>query len=175
MSDAKQLLERYCRNGDRPAFNSFYRQQADRLWRYLRVRGCSEGSAYDLVSEAFLKFIQVVCKDLRAPVALLYRIAINLQIDDYRRRKASPVDYDNDVAAVEPAAASTDDDLQSYVRSLIKTLPEPEQNLLLLRYWIGLTHKEIATSLDIPEGTIRRQCAEALQKLKQRWQEDDNE
>jgi RNA polymerase sigma factor (sigma-70 family) len=175
MSDAKQLLERYCRNGDRLAFNSFYRQQADRLWRYLRLRGCSEDSAYDLVSDAFLKFIQIVCKDLRAPVALLYRIAINLQIDDYRRRKVTPVDYDNDAAAVEPAAIDADVDLQSHVRSLIKTLPETEQNLLLLRYWIGLTHKEIAVSLEIPEGTIRRQCAEALQKLKHRWQEDGHE
>ncbi|MEX2353032.1 MAG: RNA polymerase sigma factor [Gammaproteobacteria bacterium] len=173
--DAKQLLEHYCRNGDRTAFNTFYRQQADRLWRYLRVRGCSEDSAYDLVSEAFLKFIQVVCKDLRAPLALLYRIAINLQIDDFRRRKVSPVDYDNDAVTTEPVVVEDNAGLQSYVRSLIKTLPETEQNLLLLRYWIGLTHKEIAISLDIPEGTIRRQCAEALQKLKHRWQEQDNE
>ncbi|MBM2830068.1 MAG: polymerase sigma factor RpoE, partial [Gammaproteobacteria bacterium] len=94
---ARQLLERYCRQSDNSAFNSFYRSQAGRLWRFLRARGCSEDGAYDLLAEAFLKFIQVVCNDLRAPVALLYRIAINLHIDSYRHDKASPVTTDNDI------------------------------------------------------------------------------
>jgi RNA polymerase sigma-70 factor (ECF subfamily) len=173
MSDSKQLLENYCRKSDLSAFNTFYRQQVDRLWRYLRARGCSDEDAYDLVSESFLKFIQVVCKELRAPVALLYRIAINLRIDSYRRGRASPLEPGHqesmDQYPADPAAAA---DLQAYVRGLIKNLPDHEQNLLLLRYWIGLTHKEIAVGLEIPEGTVRRQCAEALNKLKQRWQEE---
>ncbi len=174
MSEARSLLKRYCDDGDRSAFNIFYRQHADRLWRFLRARGCSEEDAYDLLAEAFLKFIQVVCKDPRYPVALLYRIAINLHIDEYRRSRASPVDYADEqvdrYSSETPAA-----DIQSHVRALVKTLPEREQNLLLLRYWTGLTHKEIAASLEIPEGTVRRQCAQALQELKRRWQEDENE
>ena len=172
MFDAKQLLERYCRKSDQSAFNTFYRQQADRLWRFLRARGCAEDSAYDLLSETFLKFIQVVCKDLRSPVALLYRIAINLHIDTYRRQQASPVEYNNEPAGQNSGSPADTSDIQIYVRSLIKNLPESEQNLLLLRYWIGLTHKEIALNLDIPEGTVRRQCAEALKKLKSRWQRE---
>lgn len=174
MPDPRQLLESYCHKSDQSAFNAFYRQQADRLWRFLRARGCSDDNAYDLLAESFLKFIQVVCNDLRAPVALLYRIAVNLHIDHYRRSRASPVDYDNDPA--EPAFEPTDPaDIQAYVRSLIRTLPETEQNLLLLRYWIGLTHKEIAIGLEIPEGTVRRQCVEAMNKLKQHWREKNGE
>lgn len=175
MSDPKQLLERYCRSSDQSAFNIFYRQQADRLWRFLRARGSTDDTAYDLLSESFLKFIQVVCKDLQYPVALLYRIAINLQIDDHRRRQVSPVDYDNEADAQTPNDTIEASNIQSWVRSLIKTLPESEQNLLLLRYWIGLTHKEIAINLEMPEGTVRRQCAGALQKLKQRWLESGGE
>lgn len=170
MSDDRKLLESYCRKSDQSAFNTFYRQQANRLWRFLRARGCSDDTAYDLLSETFLKFIQVVCKDLRYPVALLYRIAINLQIDDHRRHRITPVSYDNQADIPDPASPIEAIDIQSYVRALIKNLPGTEQNLLLLRYWIGLTHKEIAAELDIPEGTVRRQCAEALQTLKQKWQ-----
>jgi len=175
MSDARQLLERYCRKSDQSAFNTFYRQQADRLWRFLRARGSTEDTAYDLLSETFLKFIQVVCKDLSYPVALLYRIAVNLQIDDHRRRQISPVVYDNDADSQDPENRIETSDIQAHVRTLIKTLPENEQDLLLLRYWIGLTHKEIALNLGIPEGTVRRQCAEALKKLKARWLETGNE
>ena len=39
----------------------------------------------------------------------------------------------------------------------MERLPEREQNLLLLRYWIGLSHQEVAQALDLPEGTVRRQ------------------
>src|SRR3990172_6952187 len=93
---ARQLLERYCKNSDNKAFAVFYRSQAGKLWQFLRARGCSGDTAYDLLAEAFLKFLQVVCRDMRAPVALLYRIAINLHIDSYRRDQASPVSTDGE-------------------------------------------------------------------------------
>ena len=175
MDQARQLLRKYCRRGDTAAFNSFYRSQADRLWRFLRARGCNEQDAYDLLGEAFLRFIQVVCRDLRAPVALLYRIAINLQIDHYRRQQASPLVSDMPEPPPGPAEPAAARERREFVRALLKTLPEGEQNLLLMRYWIGLTHKEIAGVLQLPAGTVRRQCAQAMKKLKQRWQEEDRE
>ncbi|OGT32340.1 MAG: hypothetical protein A2W28_05665 [Gammaproteobacteria bacterium RBG_16_51_14] len=172
---ARQLLERYCKNSDHKAFAVFYRSQAGKLWQFLRARGCNEDVAYDLLAESFLKFLQVVCRDLRAPVALLYRIAINLHIDSYRRDKASPVISDGDLVNQYAGEAIADQDEHEYVQSLIKNLPQDEQNLLFLRYWTGLTHKEIAGILDMPEGTIRRQCAAIIKKLRQRWQEEGND
>ncbi len=172
MSDPRLLLERYCRNSDQSAFSTFYRQHADRLWHFLRACGSSEDGAYDFLSETFVKFIQVVCKDLQFLVALLYRIAINLQIDEHRRRQASPVIYDNQADAEMAENLIQAADIQTWTRILVKTLPETAQNLLLLRYWIGLTHKEIAIHLGIPEGTVRRQCADAIIKLKQYWHDE---
>lgn len=168
MSDPRELIERYCRDGDAAAFRAFYRAQASRLWRFLLARGCDHDSAYDLLSETFLKFIQAVCRDPRSPVALLYRIAINLHIDSYRRRQASPIDASVPTQEAEAMAGSEPDEHQ-YIRELLQDSPESEQNLLLMRYWIGLTHKEIAQALDMPEGTVRRQCAETLSKLRERW------
>ena len=75
--------------------------------------------------------------------------------------------------AAEPAVADGGDD-REYLRALMKTLSEYEQNLLLLRYWIGLTHKELADVVEKPEGTVRRQCAQALHALKQRWWEEEH-
>lgn len=168
----KQLLEYYCKDADKNAFSRFYRSESSRLWQFLKNRGCTDDGAYDLLSEAFLKFIQVVCKDLRSPVSLLYRIAINLHIDSYRRDKASPIDpvaIDIEQQADEELSYQNQ---QDYIDDLIKSLPQDEQNLLFIRYRVGLTHKEIAAMLELPEGTIRRQCATILNKLKQKWQED---
>lgn len=173
MSDEpRELVQRYCRDGDREAFGRFYRQQADRLWRFLRARGCAAEPAYDLVAESFTRLLQSVCRDPSAPVALLYRIAINLHIDLFRRERASPLVPDHDAAAARVAAPEDAVDEREYVRALLAGLPESEQNLLLLRYWIGLTHREIAEMLELPEGTVRRQAAEALGRLRARWAED---
>ena len=172
MTDPKQLIERYCRQGDQSAFSAFYRQQADRLWRFLVARGCHADGAYDLLSEVFLKFIQAVCKDPRFPVALLYRIAVNAHIDRHRRQVASPVVFDSEQATdmADPQVRNPDD--HDYVKTLMDSLPQDEQNLLLMRYWIGLTHKEVANITGMPEGTVRRQTAAAIKKLRQRWGEE---
>ncbi len=171
-NSSKQLLEHYCKDADNTAFSKFYRTESPRLWQFLRNRGCSEDGAYDLLSETFLKFIQVVCKDLRAPVALLYRIAINNHIDSYRRDKASPIDQVG-IDVEQQADQKTEyNSQQLYLENLLKNLPQDEQNLLFMRYRVGLTHKEIANMMDIPEGTLRRQCATILNKLKQQWQDD---
>jgi RNA polymerase sigma-70 factor (ECF subfamily) len=59
------------------------------------------------------------------------------------------------------------------LRELLARLPENEQILLLLRYWIGLSHREVAQALDMPEGTVRRQSAELIAKLREYWSEDE--
>ena len=170
MFDPVELIQTFCRNKDQAAFQRFYRSQSNRLWRFLCARGADVELAYDLLSESFLKFSRTVCKDPRAPVAFLYRIAINLQIDSYRRQQARPEDSNTDLAEASPDMDMPADE-REWVRRLIKKLPENEQNLLLLRYWIGLTHREIAEVTGQPEGTVRRQAATSLKKLRQLWQE----
>lgn len=162
-----ELIQRYCKSGDTGAFAAFYRSQSKRLWRFLVARGCDGEAAYDICSEAFLRFSQTVCKDPASPEAFLFRIALNLYIDQLRRQRIAPVSYlaDEDLPDV-----IADDDPEQHlhnrqVRALVGTLESTEQNLLLMRYWLGMTHKEVAQSLEMPEGTVRRRCSEALHKL----------
>lgn len=170
--EPKDQILAWCREGDPDAFRRFYRAQAARLWKFLIARGCDREAAYDLLAEAFLRFTQTVCRDPRAPVALLYRIAVNLRIDAHRREKAAATDAVENPD--ELSAGPTEPDDHAHVRALVKSLPESEQNLLLLRYWIGLSHKEVAQALGLPEGTVRRRCAEALGKIRSRWEESED-
>ncbi len=173
MTDSKAQILLWCREGDQEAFRRFYRAQAPKLWKFLVARGCPSDEAYDLLAEAFLRFIQTVCRDPRAPVALLYRIAINLRIDSYRRAKAAVAEPVENLDELPVLLPEEPDDYRQ-IRRLVTNLPESEQNLLLLRYWIGFSHKEVAEALGLPEGTVRRQCAEALHKLRERWDEDES-
>jgi RNA polymerase sigma-70 factor (ECF subfamily) len=171
MRDPADLIRLYCRDGDAGAFREFYRSQSPRLWKFLVARGCLPEDAYDLVSETFIRFVQTVCRDPRAPRAFLYRIATNLRIDALRRDRARPTE-----PLLEETADETDGpagEEAAYLRELLARLPENEQILLLLRYWIGLSHREVAQALDMPEGTVRRQSAELIAKLREYWSEDE--
>ncbi len=164
MTEPAALIQRYCQQQDQAAFRHFYDTEAPRLWKFLIARGADENHAYDLLGEAFERFLKTVCKQPSAPKALLYRIAINLQIDQYRRQQHRQHDSLDEQHVADPGMAAAD---QAEIRDLLKNLPENEQNLLLMRYWIGLSHREIAAITDQPEGTVRRQAAACLQKLRQ--------
>jgi len=171
--DSSDQIRAWCQTGDAAAFRQFYREQAPKLWKFLIARGSDRETAYDLLAEAFLRFMQTVCRDPRAPVALLYRIAINLRIDVHRRETVAATDAVENLDEL-PVAAPAEPDDHAHVRALVKTLPESEQNLLLLRYWTGLSHKEVAQAVGIPEGTVRRRCAEVLSRIRDRWDEAEN-
>ena len=173
MTDSNEQIRSWCETGDTTAFRQFYSAQAPRLWKFLIARGCDREAAYDLLADAFFHFVQSVCRDPRAPVALLYRIAVNLRIDAHRRDKARPIDAVENLDEL-PAPAEIEPDDHAHIRALVKSLPESEQNLLLLRYWIGLSHKEVAEVLAMPEGTVRRRCAEALSEIRDRWEANEN-
>jgi RNA polymerase sigma-70 factor (ECF subfamily) len=164
--DAREHIRRWCRNGRAADFDAFYRQQAPRLWRFLRARGLDADTAYDGVAESFTRFVQAVCRDPAEPVALLYRIAINWRIDERRRAAARPTtalpEVDIAAAAEAPEHAA--------LRERVAALPPPEQNLLLMRYWLGFSFREIAAMTGQPEGTLRRQASELLRDLARRWQ-----
>jgi RNA polymerase sigma-70 factor (ECF subfamily) len=171
MRDPAELIRQYCRDGDAGALREFYRAQSPRLWKFLVARGANPDDAYDLVSETFIRFLQSVCRDPSAPRAFLYRIAVNLRIDGLRRARARPTEPLPEETVDESDGSAAE--LAAEVRERVGRLPESEQNLLLLRYWIGLSHQEVAQALDLPEGTVRRQCSELIAKLRNHWSEDE--
>ncbi|MDX1609969.1 MAG: RNA polymerase sigma factor [Halofilum sp. (in: g-proteobacteria)] len=164
MDDPAALVRRWCRRRDETAFGEFYRAHAERLWRFLVARGVEPESAYDVVADAFERWLKSVCRDPRAPVALLYRIALNRATDLFRRRRVREPAAPADPEAL--AAAPDDRGLVHDVEHLLGGLSHDEQNLLLLRYWVGLTHRETASVVGRPEGTVRRETAGILHRLR---------
>lgn len=169
MDTPDDLIRTWCREGDEVAFDAFYRQQAEKLWRFLVARGLHPEAAYDVLADSFERFVKTVCRQPDAPVALLYRIAINAATDAWRRQRVREPGE-----AVDPEQLGVDAgeaERLVEVDHLLADLDESEQNLLLLRYWVGLTHREVAQVVDLPEGTVRRRFAELLGRLQQDGQD----
>lgn len=164
MAEGDDLIRHWCRSGDDAAFDRFYTAQAPALWRFVVLRGVDREEAYDLVADAFARFIGSACRRPDAPRALLYRIALNLVTDWFRRRRVRPV------SGIEPDGlrhGQPPAELAEEARRLLASLDPGEQNLLLMRYWLGMTHREIAAALEIPEGTARRQAAALLNRMQE--------
>ena len=165
MAEGDDAIRRWCRDGNEREFERFYHAHATPLWRLLVLRGTEREEAYDLVAEAFSRLIQQVCRRPAAPRALLYRIALNLATDRYRRGRVRAV------ADTEPDHLGTSEpppEVPDGVHRLLMELGIAERNLLLMRYWLGMTYAEIARVLDPPEGTVRRRAAALINGLRDR-------
>jgi len=54
----------------------------------------------------------------------------------------------------------------SRLESALGELPSPQREVLILGYFEGLTHTEIATRLDVPVGTVKSRTFAAMAKLR---------
>lgn len=52
------------------------------------------------------------------------------------------------------------------VRAAVAKLPLPKREVIFLAYYKGLTYREVATVLDVPEGTVKTRIRDSLAKLR---------
>jgi RNA polymerase sigma-70 factor (ECF subfamily) len=178
ISDAALL--RRAGEGDPAAFAALYTRHA------ASVRGLAlqivrdEVTAEDICQEAFLRLWMHgrTYREERGPVGpWLYRIARNLALDEYRRRRserahrvvcqsdapASGAVVDRDPGPEQRALARA---LRESVAVGLRELPHPQAEALNLAFLRGLTHREIAAALDQPLGTVKDRISRGLRTLR---------
>jgi RNA polymerase sigma-70 factor (ECF subfamily) len=57
------------------------------------------------------------------------------------------------------------------LREMMDDLPDEQKQVIVLGFFKGLTHREMAEQLQLPLGTVKTRARLALQKLRQAWQE----
>jgi RNA polymerase sigma factor (sigma-70 family) len=67
--------------------------------------------------------------------------------------------------APSPDRALTVAETRDEVTAALATLPTRMREVLVLRYWSGLSEKEIAHTLGISEGTVKSTASRALDRL----------
>jgi RNA polymerase sigma-70 factor (ECF subfamily) len=101
----------------------------------------------------------------------LLTMARNRAIDATRRRAARPVDPYEDVQSTEQTPDTADlvaqADEASRVAAAMAELPDAQREALVLAYFEGLSHSEIASRLDLPVGTVKGRIRLALDRLRE--------
>ncbi|HEX9044656.1 MAG TPA: sigma-70 family RNA polymerase sigma factor [Candidatus Limnocylindrales bacterium] len=171
---ALRELVRRARAGDGDAFGDLYDRYAPRIYRFALVRLGSPEAAEDLLQEVFLKVVEALPRyeERGTPFAAwLFRIARNGVIDHVRARAgtvAEPLDAALAVRDDAPGPADLAElkgDAALLVAALDTLTPE-QRDVVVYRFFAGLSPAEIAGVMDRREGTIRALQFRALGALR---------
>ena len=142
----------------------------ERLYRTAVLYLDSESAAVDAVDEAVYKGFCAYRK-LRQPQFFdtwLTRILINVCNSELRRRKR-----ELSVDELPETAQEQFDALP--LKEALRRLPKDLREVIVLRYFTGLTLEETARTLDIPRGTVSTRQKKALSLLRLDLADDQKE
>ena len=186
-SESISKSERDCRfvklileTGDRTAYTQLMDEYFEKVYSRMLKMTSLPGDAEDLTMEAFNKAFSKL--DQYTPEfafsTWLYRIAKNNCIDYIRRNKK---DNDNMVNQLEAGIGIVAHELANQLpspeqlminrqetallREIVETLHPKYKDIIKLHYFKELSCEEIATQLDLPEGTVKVRLFRARELL----------
>ena len=162
--------EQYVRRclGDHPdAYRHLVERYEGRLMRYLRGRLGSEEEVAEAAQETFVRGYFALGK-LKKPDAFyswLLGIASRVAKESHRGRKRR-----GEIVSLssEPATtiAEEADDSDYPIARAVSQLPDAYREVVLLRYYAGLSCAEIGRDLDVPLGTVTKRLSRAYALLR---------
>ncbi len=153
------------------AWAEIYDTHYRKLYRYCYVRTGSEATAADLASKVYLKALEGIDRYQyrgRPLLAWLYRIAHNVVVDHLRAHKreakalerASSLREPNDPGPASQVAERED------LRAALQHLTEEQRQVVVLRYYVDLSTKEIAHTMERTERAVYSLEVRALAALR---------
>ena len=171
-----QLVER-ARKGDASAYDQIMHRHAKRLYALAASMVGNPADAEDVVQETFLgAYKQLAAFQGRSSLKTwLTRICV-LQVSKlYRSRKVrrmAPLGSDVP-GGHEPSVGSPvgHADRRADVQAMLASLSPEHREVLVLRELQGLSYKEIADVLGVPQGTVESRLFRARQQLKESYKD----
>lgn len=161
--------------GDDEAFGMLYERYVGKIYNYVYYRTGNQHDAEDLTARVFYRAMRHIqgYQDRGLPFsAWLYRIAHNLVANWHRdnsRKKEITLDETFAVRrlAEHPEAAVLKNEEQDTLLTLIRTLSDDRQQLLILKFVERLPNAEIGEIMGRTEGAIKSLYHRTLLALRQ--------
>jgi len=155
---------------DRNTFEEYYPE----IYNYTYYRVLHRETAEDLTGDVFYKAVAFAASFDESKASYktwLFTIAHNIVANYYRDRKDgfSPDDFDSLAAE-----GRFEDDFDKnedfrWLHELLKTLPDREREVIALRFWGEMTHKEIALRIGLREKSVSSMMSRLTKKLNKLW------
>lgn len=176
----EQLVSSYL-NGDNVAFDTLLKRYERKVFTYIAYSVKNEEVAQDLFQDCFMRIITKLHSGLYTEngkfASWVMRIAHNLIID-YHRQNQSLVVFSNDEAEYDLLNDSNialeysrekeiiDKQVLQDVKALIKKLPANQREVVLMRFYEGLSFKDIADTTGVSINTALGRMRYALINLR---------
>lgn len=173
------LLNNYL-SGDRAAISQLIDRHTHRVRDYIRMMVKDNDVADDILQETFIKAVRVIDEGRYADtgkfLSWILRIAHNQVIDHFRSQKNAKTVSESDAGynmlgtlrfaerTVEDAMISSQ--IEEDVRRLIDRLPAEQREVVVMRYYSGLSFQEIADQTDVSINTALGRMRYALINLR---------
>jgi RNA polymerase sigma-70 factor (ECF subfamily) len=180
-------LVRRAQRGDLEAYDELIKRYQERIYATVYHMTSNHEDANDIAQEAFIKAFQAL-KSFKGGSSFytwLYRIAVNKTINFLKQRKNRThmslndldfnAEHDPDLMALisdnTPRRAAGLNELQEKLNAALMKLSEPHRLVVVMHDVQGLSHEEIAKTMECNIGTVRSRLFYARQQL-QGWLND---
>lgn len=185
MSENDLEIVKRCQTGDAGAWERIVREYSRSVYKLAYRFTNRHESAEDLTQEVFIRIyrsLEQYDPALGDLANWLMRLARNLIIDDYRKRRRQPTDTSDDLddhmhhlsgSFESPQRNIERQERSLQVRAAIEKLSPELRECVILRDIDELSYQEIVDRLKIPEGTVksrinrgRLELAKVLRRMK---------
>ena len=179
----QHFLNNY-RSGDQSAISKLIERHKRRVRDYIYMMVKDNDVADDIFQETFIKVIRVIDEgrytDNGKFLSWVLRIAHNQVIDHFRaqRQNKSVSEAEAGYGSLRFAEKTIEDELissqiESDVRNLIELLPEEQREVVMMRYYSGMSFKEIAEQTGVSINTALGRMRYALINLRRMIREKE--
>ena len=161
----------------REEFTKIYKENIDKIYRFVYLKVDSQESAEDITSKVFLRFWETYKRDKSIDNirAFLYKVANNAVVDHYRDKSRTNIVSSDVVARFADTRTNLYDKsvLASDIESIklnIQKLKKDYQDIIIWHYLDDMSIKEIAVLTGKSEGNIRVMVHRGLNELRKQFQ-----
>ena len=175
-----QVLLNHYLSGDRSAISKLIERHSRRVKDYIHMMVKDCDVADDIFQETFIKAVRVIDEgrytDNGKFLSWILRIAHNQVIDHFRAQRqnksVSEAEAGYDLLGTLKLSERTVEDsmvceqIERDVRALVELLPSEQREVVIMRYFSGLSFKEIAEQTDVSINTALGRMRYALINLR---------
>ena len=175
-----QVLLNHYLSGDRSAISQLIERHSRRVKDYIHMMVKDRDVADDIFQETFIKAVRVIDEgrytDDGKFLSWILRIAHNQVIDHFRAQRqnksVSESEAGYDVLGTLKLAERTVEDamvceqIERDVRALVELLPAEQREVVMMRYFSGLSFKDIAEQTNVSINTALGRMRYALINLR---------
>lgn len=168
MEQTDETLVEKSRNGDELAFKELVIRHERKVAGVVHSMLGSTPEAEDVGQEVFVRFYQALDKFKGESLVSTYliRIAINLSLNEIKRRKRRGLLFTREEEGRYAKAPDDKSDMKEIVTYELSRLDPDFQSVVTLRMIEGYSTEETAEILGIPLGTVLSRLSRAQKKLK---------